>query len=284
MNKNFLNKLISFGLLCSILTYSLPVFSYMNEETVYSKLDSEGNRYKTIVTTIEEDKNDTNISQEENDNELPIECKITYKLNDKEISSDEKEEKKGKVTITLEFINKNEQEVMINGNKEKVYTPFVVVSGVVMDNEVCKNIEITNGKLITNGNKIIAVGYAMPGLKESLGLEDKDINISDIIEISLETDKFELGNIMTYANPNIFGDLDISMDDFDELFEKFDELQDASIQMEDGSVELNDGMIRLNEGVIQIDSGTGELKSGIDALKTGSETLNVGANTLKHIM
>ena len=46
-----ISKIVASTLLCSMVGYTLPVFAYTKDETVYSKLDSEGKNYKTIVST-----------------------------------------------------------------------------------------------------------------------------------------------------------------------------------------------------------------------------------------
>ena len=52
MDKNELCKKVSAGmLLVTMSLYATPVFAYSKDETVYSKLNSEGNSYKTIVST-----------------------------------------------------------------------------------------------------------------------------------------------------------------------------------------------------------------------------------------
>ena len=56
MNNKVISKVISGTLLCSMVGYTLPVFAYTKDESVYSKLDNEGNNYKTIVSTHIENK------------------------------------------------------------------------------------------------------------------------------------------------------------------------------------------------------------------------------------
>ena len=183
-------KLISSTLLFSILAYSaLPVMAYTKEESVYSKLDSNGMVYQTTVSNhlknteksellkdisdlmnIENVSGDQEFSEENgkliwkaegediyyqgnSNKELPIECKITYKLNGEEISKEDIIGKSGVVKIKFEFTNKEQREVLINGKMQTMYVPFVVGMGTVIDNENNKNIDITNGKAIDNGNK-----------------------------------------------------------------------------------------------------------------------------------
>ena len=285
MGKNILKKVTSSLILCSLFAcYTFPAFAYTNEESVFSKVNCNGEAYKTIVSTIEENENGKDISQNDVEKDLPIECKVTYKLDEEEMTADEIAGKKGKVTITLKYTNKDEKQVWINDHNEKMYTPFLVVSGVVLDNEKNRNIEINNGKLINNGETTIVAGFAIPGLIESLKLEDSDISVQDTIEISLETDCFELGNIMTFATPKVFSSLNIRMEDFNELFDKVNELQDASMKIEDGAKSLNDGIIVLDNGVTTLKEGSQSLNNGAATLRQGAKDLNDGAISLKNGM
>ena len=77
-------KAVASMLLCSMLLYTMPVMAYVNDEDVYTKMDSTGKPYKVIVTTTEKDEqgNDQNV-ENETDKELPFDCKISYKLDGK---------------------------------------------------------------------------------------------------------------------------------------------------------------------------------------------------------
>ena len=61
-NNKVISKVISGTLLCSMVGYTLPVFAYTKDETVYSKLDNEGNNYNTIVSTHIENKENAEVS------------------------------------------------------------------------------------------------------------------------------------------------------------------------------------------------------------------------------
>lgn len=285
MKIKLISKITAGTVVASILTYyASPVFAYINEETIYSKANQSGENYKSTVTTITEDKDGTNTVQLDLDKQIPIECKITYYLNGKEITAKEIAGKSGHIKIKLDYTNSSINSIKIDDEEESLYTPFIVLSGVVLDNKNNKNIEITNGKIITNGNKVIAVGITMPGLQESLNLNIDSLEIPTSIEISMDTEKFEIGNIISYSTPKIFGELDINSESFSDLFDKVNELQSASKQIEDGSVELSDGIIQLNDGAINLNDGVEQLDDGINTLQNGAVTLNDGAVTLKNGM
>ena len=155
MNNKVISKIISGTLLCSMVGYTLPVFAYTKDETVYSKMDSNGKNYKTIVSThikntenadlindlsdllnVKNTSGDETYTQDgnkfvwnankndiyyqgESSKELPIECNVKYELDGKELSANEIAGKSGKVKITLQYTNKEERTVDINGKKVK---------------------------------------------------------------------------------------------------------------------------------------------------------------------
>lgn len=282
MRKDMIKKVVAGSAVLSIFAcYTVPSFAYVNEETIYSNIKSNGEIYKTISSTINENEEGTKTKKSEIQKDLPIECNVVYKLNGIEMPVSEIIGKKGKVTIQLKYTNKDEKQVWVNGQSEKMYTPFLVVSGMVLDNDNNKNVEINHGKIINNGEKTIVAGFAIPGLVESLKLKNSKIDVCDSIEITLETECFELSNIMTFASPKVFDSLDISMDDFKELFNKVNELQSASNQIEQGATDLNNGIILLNDGVTVLKDGSNTLNTGVNALKKGASDLNSGAVTLK---
>ena len=178
--------------------------------------------------------------QGESNKELPIECKVRYELDGKEISAKDLAGKSGKVKIIIEYINKDEHTVNINGRAEKLYTPFVAVCGTIIDNSKNKNIEISSGRVIDDGSKTILIGMALPGLAESLGTS-KNLDIPSSIEITMETDSFELGNVATFVTPKIFEETDLEIfDRLDEIYSKVNTLSSSSKQLEDGANTLKE--------------------------------------------
>ena len=153
MNKK-ITKITASIILASMLMYSVPVAALTKDETVYSNLKSNGESYKTIVSThlenIEDEKilNDlTNLLNIENTSgdetfiqngetliweansndiyykgeskqELPIKMSVKYELDGKEIIANEIAGKTGNVKITIEFKNQEEHKVRVNGKEE----------------------------------------------------------------------------------------------------------------------------------------------------------------------
>lgn len=324
-------KIISGILLCTICAYTAPVMAFTKDETVYSKINSKGENYETIVSTHIEnkeqlelindisdlinientngeeifekdgnsliwkaDKNDI-YYQGESQKELPIECKVIYELDGREVNAEEIVGKTGKVKIMIKYLNKDEHIVDINGRQEKMYTPFVVVAGTMVKNDKNKNIEISNGKVINDGSKSLLLGIAMPGLRESLNIEDVDI--PNDIEIKMDATDFELGNIITFVTPKVFEEKDLDfLDKLDEVYSQVDSLETASNKIQDGANTLKNGAVnysqksqefsgamkQVSEGVNSIDSNYSKIDTGIDTLSSGSSLLVNGANQLNN--
>lgn len=303
MNLKTKNKIISGTLLCTMCAYTLPVFAYTKDETVYSKVDSKGEKYQTIVSThienegelelindmsdlvnIENTNGDEEFTQEgnsliwkadkkdiyyqgESQKDLPIACNVKYQLDGKEVKAEELLGKSGHVKITIQYTNKEEHMVNINGSQQKMYTPFVVVAGTVLQNDKNKNIEISNGKVINDGSKAMVMGMALPGLQESLNVKKADMEIPNDIEISMDATDFELGNIITFVTPKVLEEKDLSIfDELDKIYNQVNTLQTASNQIQEGSQ-------TLAEGTNQLASGTKDLKQGTNVAYHGAKQI-----------
>lgn len=304
MNNKVISKIISGTLLCSMVGYTLPVFAYTKDETVYSKMDSNGKNYKTIVSThikntenadlindlsdllnVKNTSGDETYTQNgnkfvwnankndiyyqgESSKELPIECNVKYELDGKELSANEIAGKSGKVKITLQYTNKEERTVDINGKKVKMYVPFVVVAGTIIENENARNIEVSSGKVVDDGSKTVVVGMAMPGLQESLGLSDDEVEIPSNVEITMDATNFETSSIMSYVTPKVLEEDDLKVfDNLDEIYGQVNTLQTSMNQIQDGANTLKDG-------TTQLATGANTLKDGVTTAYNGAQTIS----------
>lgn len=299
-------KMISGLLLFTITSYmTIPVFATSKSETVYSNLDSNGKAYKTIVSTqltnedklneitdisnllnIENTNGDETFKKEgnqviwdsngnniyykgESDKQLPVECKITYELNGEEISAEELKGKSGNVKIKINYTNNEKHIVSVNGKQVTMYTPFIIVAGTKINNAKNKNVQITNGKIVDNGESTLAVGIAMPGMQENIGISKSKIDIPEGIEISMETEEFEMGNIIAVvAVKGIDEDL---TSDLNSMYSQINELSNASNQIVAGANQLKDGTTELVNGVDQLKEGTGTAYAGSKQIKNEVE-------------
>ena len=290
------------------------------EETVYVLADSTGKERKVIVSDhlINDENKDTiedastlkdieNVKGDEtfkqdgskltwqadgNDiyyqgtstKETPVSQTITYSLDGKEVKPEELAGKSGKVTIRFDYTNNETVKTKIDGKEEEIYVPFAAISGMVLDDSF-SNVKVTNGKVISDGKNNIVVGYALPGLKESLDVDDSDfdgdVSIPDYVEVTADVENFSLSTTMTVVmNATNFiskdGDADLS-----EVDDMLDTLTDATDQLKDGSGELADGVDTLKSKMGEFKDGVGTLKNGIKDYTDGASTLSTGIGTLK---
>lgn len=229
--------------------------------------------------------------------ELPVKLKLSYKLNGKTVSADEIAGKSGKVTIRIDYENTQKEKVKINGKTEEVNVPFLMLSGMILDDDNFKNVEVSNGKAINDGTRTIVAGFALPGMQDSLDIDKDKMEIPDYVEITADATNFELSTTMTVAINDIFNNVDFSKvdDKVDELKDSLDELEDAADQLVDGSSQLYDGIgtlldksgtliegiDKLYDGAEQVSSGAKQLDSGAGDLSNGAKTLDDGASKLK---
>lgn len=198
--------------------------------------------------------------------ELPVEMKVSYYLDGKEISPKELAGKSGKVKMRFDYTN--------NQKLHGVYVPFVVMTGMSLDNDKFSNVEVTNGKVINDGQKSMIVGYALPGLSQSLKLEDADVSIPDYVEVTCQTEKFSLDGTMSVATSSLLSDLDLGdIEQMDDLKAALGELQSAAAQLQDGSEKLQSGAGDLAKGTGDLSKGSGTLSKGTKDLYKGTKTL-----------
>lgn len=234
--------------------------------------------------------------------QLPVNVKVSYKLDGKDIKPEDLAGKSGKVTIRFDYTNNDKKTVDINGKSEEIYTPFAMVSGVMLPTDKFSNVQVSNGKVISDANDYIVMGVGLPGLKDSLKLDedkledieltDKNVNIPDYVEITADTNDFQLGMTMTMASSDALSDLGFTdldnSDKVDDVNSKINDMTDGVQQLQDGSKSLQtgtgklyDGTKKLTNGTYKLVDGASKLTDGATTLKDGSGKLNTGAGDLQ---
>ena len=214
--------------------------------------------------------------------ELPVGMTVTYTLDGKKVSTDEIAGKTGKVSIRFDYDNRQYEMVKIDGKEEKIYVPFALLTGMLLDNEHFRNVEVTNGKIINDGDRTAVVGIALPGLQENLGISKDKLNIPDYVEITADASDFSFGMTVTIATNELFNNLDTSkIDSVDDLTGSIGELSNGMKQLLDGSSELYGGLTTLLDKSKELVSGINQLDDGAKALKNGAVSVDDGAGQLK---
>ncbi len=213
---------------------------------------------------------------------LPIEIKVTYRYNGSYITPQELRGKSGHVVIRYDYIN-NSQTI---ADGIQVYTPFAAMTGLMLDNDVFSNVKVKNGRLIEDGDRLIALGYAMPGLASSLDAGD-DIEVPDYFEFEADAVDFELGSSLTMVSPDLLDGFDASDFNTGEYADASSGLKSAMAELTKGSSELTDGLKELADSARQLSNGTSQLDEGlsattneIPALTNGIAQLHSGSTDL----
>ncbi len=304
---------------------------YDKEETVYVIADAEGNANEIIasewlknlegsdkiedisslkdivnVKGYEEYKagNDNSLTWDAKGNDIyyqgtpttesPVGVKVSYKLDGKKVTPDEIKGKSGKVEIRFDYENSTDEVIEVGDEEEHVNIPFTMLTGVIMPNDTFSNVEVENGRLISEGNNAIVIGYAFPGLYESLKYDEfkdnldedqrekaEDLDISDHVVITADAKDFELNSTLTVALPDVLEEVSFTDNiDTDEVKDDMDELADASQELIDGTDDLLDGVNDLKDGTDELKDGTSELKDGTRDLKDGTEDMVDGTKEL----
>ena len=271
------------------------------DETVYVILDADGTQQKIYVSDWLKNQGDKDsYTQSTPDKDAPISVKITYLLDGNEIAPADLVGKSGHVTIRYDYTNEVYETREIAGEEENIYVPFAVMTGMILDNDVFSNIQVSSGKVINDGSHSVVTGIVFPGLGTSLDMEE---DFDDYLEIEADVESFTMSESYCIATNSVFSRLDLSnMDDLDDLKDAMNDLDDATMQLMDGSSELydgvselydksgdlkdgvkelSDGSVDLRDGAYKLADGTVTLRDGIGALKSGSETLQSGAKSLQ---
>lgn len=220
------------------------------------------------------------------DKELPVTEKITYYLDGQEMTPEEIAGKSGKVTIRFDYTNNEKTTQVVDGEEHEVYVPFTVMTGMILPEDY-SNVEVTNGKVISDGSKKVVVGVAMPGLKDSLAIEDGDlegeIEIPDYVEITADVENFSLDMTMSVIMNDLLGSANLD-DAFDlsGLEDSIDTLSDSSKQLVDGSEDLAEGLETLQSSMKEFASGVNTLKNGVTSYTNGASEINNGAAALRN--
>ncbi len=276
------------------------------EETVYVLTDANGNVNKTIVSDwlknkdgsdkledksdlkdIENVKSDADYTTGEDgaitwnangediyyqgttDKQLPVDVKVTYLLDGKEMSPSEIAGKSGKVTIKFEYTNNQKKEVTVNGKKTEMYVPFTMISGMILDGNKFRNVEVNSGKVISDGNRLVVVGLGFPGMNSNLALSDitgdNKTEFPETVEVTADVEDFSLALTLTMGSADLISAVDVdsvtAVDDLKDVVKKLVESTDA----------LQTGSSKLNEGLKTLKNSFGTYSAGI---KTYVNTVN----------
>ncbi len=215
---------------------------------------------------------------------LPVQVRVTYKLDGKEISGKDLIGKSGKLEIHISLKNTQSKTVNVNGRQTRIH-PFYMGAGVLdLSTDHFSNVKCENGKVLSEGNNTMVAFISVPGLQdtlESCGVTGaKELPMQDDITITCEAKDFELGPIMFAMTPEVPVDKLKDINSMDDLTKGLDELTNASAQLLNGTSQLSEGTATFQGKMQELVNGVPTLTNGVSALKNGTQELVSGSTRL----
>lgn len=215
---------------------------------------------------------------------LPVQVKVSYKLDGKDISGKDLIGKSGKLEIHISLKNTQSKTVNVNGRQTRIH-PFYMGAGVLdLSTDHFSNVKCENGKILSEGNNTMVAFVSVPGLQDTLessGMEvAKGLHIQDEFTITCDAKEFELGPIMFAMTPEVPVDKLKNINSMDDLTNGLDELTNASAQLLDGTSQLSQGTATFNGKMQELVNGVPTLMNGVSALKNGTTELVSGSSKL----
>ena len=208
--------------------------------------------------------------QGKTDKELPVSVSIKYYLDGKEISPDDLAGKTGHLKMEVTYTNTSKTTKKVNGKNAEIYSPFVMVTGMILSTDNFANVTVDNGKVISDGSRNIVVGLGMPGMKDSLDLDSDladEINIPEGFTMEANVTDCEMSSAFTVAMTDLLDNLDLdNVDGLDDLKDSMKDLTDAAVKLVDGSKDLYKGTSTLNDKYKEFSDGISSLSSGVSEL------------------
>lgn len=218
------------------------------------------------------------------DKALPVDVSVRYALDGKAVTPEALAGASGHVAITFRYTNNTARQTVIDGKTCTIYQPYVMVSGLLLDNDKASNVTVTNGKTVNDGDRTAVVGMAMPGLNESLGLTDVaegKIEFPEEVTIEADVTDFSLLTTVTLASGDALGQLGLDdIADLDDMEGKIGELTDGAGKLVDGTAEFSDYMGQLSSAANELNGGAAEVDTYMNALSDGLNTLQSAVTDL----
>lgn len=232
---------------------------------------------------------------------VPVDVDITYKLDGKAVNTTELKGKSGHLVMDIRYKNTMSKTVTGKDGKDyTIYMPFIMSTGMILDNAKFSNIKVTNGEAVNDGDHTMIMGIGFPGLYDSLGLDKIDLSGSDDegvkIEktdipdtVTVECDVKDCGELTALTVGKVFDLMQLDKTaDTEKLSKDMDDMTDGMKKLIDGSADLHEGISKVNsgaktlkKGAKSLSDGAGALAKGAGKLASGTKSLNKGAAKLQ---
>lgn len=223
---------------------------------------------------------------------LPVSVKVTYYLDGEEMSAEEIAGQSGDVEIHFDYGVNARDRVTSDGTGYDLTHPYVMASGVVLDNDKFSDVTVSTGRVMSENGAAVCLGIALPGMQDNLALSKDMIDIPESVVIKAETTDFKIDGTYTVALTGLLENIDTDTGDvtseLSELESALGKLSGASDKLVSGSRKLSKGADKLSDGTSTLASGTSKLKKsgkklqgGVSKLTSGSKKLASGTKGIK---
>ena len=214
--------------------------------------------------------------------DLPVNVKLTYYLDDKEVMVEDLAHKSGHLKIVVDYVNNTK-------------VPFLCLTTMVLSARF-SNVKVENGKLLSLGDTKMVVLYGEPGLKDSLMLYKvdtfDDIKLNDSAYIEADVEDFTLDYTATIVSNGLFKEIEdddlnklsSSLNDLSDLNEKIDDIKDASKKLKDEGNNLKYGVNKLNDAINGLDKGISEYNDNISQIGSIIDGISLLATSLDDLL
>ena len=169
----------------------------------------------------------------------PLDIKVQYLLDGKEISYSELAGKSGRVTMNINVKNLLTEDVKAGGKSYTLQCPMLFLCGMILPEESFSELSADKGVILGDGSHKLVFFIGVPGMDSSLGLNDLGLDfLGDTLggsSYSVEADavNFAVGNLMFAAVPFSsvrtlgFKDISVGVDGFKDMLSDLEGLMGA---------------------------------------------------------
>lgn len=201
--------------------------------------------------------------------QLPVEISLNYTFNGQPASPADISGKSGDLKIDISLKNNITQTVDVNGEKETIYCPFIVLGGALYEDATYTDVKVEGGRVLSDGAKQGALFVSVPGMRESLGLDEMNVTdlygftFPDSFSVSAKVTNCTVGNMYFAVLPlSALGYGNVITEDMEDLEQTLKKLSDTV----DSIYDMNIGKI------LEILTGNSDnITSLIDTVKEAAQ-------------
>lgn len=217
------------------------------------------------------------------DQELPFAIHIDYTLDGQAVDPSALKDATGTLEIHVTYENNADATVSVNGASQDVKQPYLMATMISFDPEHAKNIQVDNGQVMDQDSTLMALGVAMPGLANTLGLED-EIDLPEELTITADVTGFEMPNVTTIVTNQALSaigddttsDIDSTIDD---VFGQMSSIQEATDKLSQGTDTLSQALSTISAGQEKLNAAFPNATNGLTQLQGATSGIAEGLGT-----